>query len=79
MPPASKKHMKDEEVKQAFLASRQKYEPESLQTPCPENKSAKRLRAGDLCPICKSERLEYDGLLNLTCPKCGYALSGSFT
>jgi len=38
-----------------------------------------RLRAGDLCPTCRLEHLEYDGLLNLACPKCGYALSGCFT
>jgi len=37
------------------------------------------LRAGDLCPICKTERLDYDGLLNLACPQCGYALGGCFT
>lgn len=32
---------------------------------------AARLRAGDLCPNCKVERLDYDGLLNLSCPQCG--------
>lgn len=37
------------------------------------------LRAGDLCPICGSAHLDYDGLLNLACPKCGYALGGCFT
>lgn len=31
-----------------------------------------RLRAGDLCPNCQGEKLDYDGLLNLSCPKCGY-------
>jgi hypothetical protein len=38
-----------------------------------------KLRAGDLCPQCKQERLDYDGLLNLSCPKCGYAVGGCFT
>ena len=26
------------------------------------------LRRGDLCPTCRSVRLDYDGLLNLACP-----------
>jgi len=42
-------------------------------------KPAGLLRAGDLCPTCKLERLDYDSLLNLACPKCGYALGGCFT
>ena len=40
---------------------------------------SKELRAGDLCPKCREGRLDYDGLLNLACPKCGYALGGCFT
>jgi hypothetical protein len=39
----------------------------------------RELRAGDLCPVCQQERLEYDGLLNLSCPHCGAAASGCFT
>jgi len=38
-----------------------------------------RLRAGDACPICGEEKLDYDGLLNLSCQRCGYALGGCFT
>lgn len=38
-----------------------------------------KLRAGDLCPQCKRARLDYDGLLNLSCPECGYAVGGCFT
>jgi hypothetical protein len=34
---------------------------------------------GDLCPRCGQARLDYDGLLNLTCPNCGYAVGGCFT
>lgn len=34
------------------------------------------LRAGDLCPQCHVGRLDYDGLLNLTCPDCGYSPGG---
>jgi hypothetical protein len=41
--------------------------------------SMARLRAGDLCPICRKEALDYDGLLNLACPQCGYAMGGCFT
>jgi hypothetical protein len=37
------------------------------------------LRAGDLCPKCRSEHLDYDGLLNLSCPRCGFALVGCST
>ena len=37
------------------------------------------LRSGDLCPKCRVERLDYDGLLNLACAACGYSLSGCFT
>jgi hypothetical protein len=37
------------------------------------------LRAGDLCPRCGKAHLDYDGLLNLACPECGYSLGGCFT
>lgn len=43
------------------------------------NLPAGKLRAGDLCPQCKQKRLDYDGLLNLSCPNCGYAVGGCFT
>jgi len=36
-------------------------------------------RRGELCPICKAELLDYDGLLNLSCPRCGAVTSGCFT
>lgn len=36
-------------------------------------------RAGDPCPKCQTGRLDYDSLLNLTCPECGYAMQGCFT
>jgi uncharacterized protein (DUF983 family) len=36
-------------------------------------------RTGDRCPRCNHGRLDYDGLLNLSCAKCGYALQGCFT
>jgi hypothetical protein len=43
------------------------------------NLSPDKLRAGDLCPQCKEEQLDYDGLLNLSCLRCGYAVGGCFT
>jgi len=42
-------------------------------------KPASKLRAGDICPKCRSARMDYDGLLNLTCPNCDYVLGGCFT
>ena len=37
------------------------------------------LHPGDLCPKCHTGKLDYDGLLNLACPSCGYAIGGCFT
>ena len=37
------------------------------------------LRAGDLCPACAKGRLDYDGMLNLSCVECGFSLAGCFT
>jgi uncharacterized protein (DUF983 family) len=37
------------------------------------------LHAGDICPRCRNGTLDYDGLLNLACPQCGYSLAGCFT
>gem|GEM_PF-1282588 len=34
---------------------------------------------GQLCPQCGQGRLDYDGLLNLVCPACGYTSGGGFT
>lgn len=36
-------------------------------------------KAGDPCPQCQSVKIDYDGLLNLSCPDCGYTLAGCFT
>lgn len=35
-----------------------------------------QLRSGDLCPQCQTGRLDYDGLLNLSCPNCGFSPGG---
>ncbi len=38
------------------------------------------LRAGDPCPACRGGPLDYDGMLNLACAKCGYtAGNGCYT
>jgi len=31
------------------------------------------------CPQCGQAELDYDALLNLHCPACGYVSAGSFT
>ena len=36
-------------------------------------------KAGNLCPQCQSAEIDYDGMLNLSCPDCGYTLAGCFT
>jgi len=45
----------------------------------PGSGSANELRAGDLCPYCHTAQMDYDGLLNLVCPQCGYSHAGCFT
>jgi len=45
----------------------------------PEKHVRHPLRRGDVCPACRSARLDYDGMLNLACPQCGYALGGCFS
>lgn len=44
-----------------------------------EKKDPILLEAGRICPRCGHGRLDYDGLLNLVCPECGFSESGSFT
>jgi hypothetical protein len=36
-------------------------------------------RAGDVCPACHAGILDYNGLLELVCPECGYTQSGCST
>ncbi len=37
------------------------------------------IRFGAICPKCKQGRFDYDGLLNLVCPKCGFTSAGCLT
>ncbi len=43
--------------------------------------AVKAHRSGDRCPICQQGVLDYDGLLNLACAKCGAVVNtgGAFT
>ena len=41
----------------------------------PTEEAREPLRAGSLCPKCGRGRLDYNGMLALECPLCGYASS----
>ncbi|MEW5872957.1 MAG: hypothetical protein AB1894_27100 [Chloroflexota bacterium] len=56
---------------QQLQAEQPPIESLSLEGVGPAQQEHLPLRAGDLCPSCQVERLDYDGLLNLTCPRCG--------
>lgn len=54
--------------------------PEALKVVYPlAPEQTAELHAGDACPRCRKGILDYDGLLNLACPQCGYSLGGCFT
>jgi rubredoxin len=36
-------------------------------------------KAGDTCPQCQASKIDYDRMLNLSCPDCGYTLAGCST
>ena len=44
-----------------------------------EEKETGEPRPGDKCPQCKEGSLDYDGMLNLSCDRCGYSIAGCFT
>ena len=64
-----------------FDASQQGDQPseKTNETPVCTLKPAQRLRAGMVCPRCHQARIEYNGLLNLVCPKCGLTEVGAST
>lgn len=51
----------------------------SGQDPVKNSEASREPHPGDLCPKCRQGKLDYDGLLNLSCPSCGYSISGCFT
>jgi hypothetical protein len=71
--------MKNDQVKGTHTPISLALDLEEVQALPAQHKPSKRLRAGDLCPQCMTERMDYDGLLNLSCPKCRFALGGCFT
>jgi uncharacterized protein (DUF983 family) len=42
-------------------------------------KPGERLRVGMTCPRCQTGKLDYNGLLQLTCPICGLTEAGACT
>lgn len=44
-----------------------------------QNHSLHRPQAGKICPACGLGVMDYDGLLNLVCPVCGFGEGGCFT
>jgi uncharacterized protein (DUF983 family) len=47
--------------------------------PLEDQSREKATGAGSLCPKCHHGVLDYDGMLNLSCPVCGYKEGGCFT
>lgn len=43
---------------------------------CEDSQPATPLKRGVLCPQCCEERLDYNGVLDLECPKCGFVVGG---
>ena len=41
--------------------------------------SSNEIKVGAVCPFCNHGILDYDGMLNLVCPTCGYTVGGCFT
>jgi len=41
----------------------------------PVEKTRAPLRAGTICPACGKGKLDYNGMLALECPLCGYTSS----
>ncbi|MEW6285306.1 MAG: hypothetical protein AB1509_03685 [Chloroflexota bacterium] len=41
-----------------------------------KSKPCRAPRFGQTCPECGKGKLDYDGLLQLVCPVCGYLASG---
>jgi len=48
-------------------------------SPSKEQQPACGFYRGALCPRCKQDILDYNGLLNLQCPHCGFENGYGFT
>jgi uncharacterized protein (DUF983 family) len=46
-----------------------------LQAEPPAQLANPPLRCGEVCPQCGEGKLDYNGLLQLECPKCGFVSS----
>jgi len=44
-----------------------------------QNHSLRHPQPGKTCPACGLGIMDYDGLLNLICPVCGFGEGGCFT
>ena len=71
--------MFENQEKKPVIVMNSPLEMGTIDLPVATPRSLGRLRAGELCPQCQTERLDYDGLLNLACPKCGVVAGGCFT
>lgn len=49
----------------------------SLLEPAPACQKTVTQRSGADCPSCGQGRLDYNGLLELACPLCGYVAAGA--
>jgi hypothetical protein len=41
----------------------------------PVEEARSPLRAGSICPVCEKDKLDYNSMLALECPLCGYTSS----
>jgi len=63
------------------MAEDHRLEPAEAAAPAEPHKpgggcAAAAVSAGDVCPVCRAGRLDYDGMLNLFCPVCGRKFNG---
>ena len=52
------------------------FELSLLDDPAQKFEPAVILRKGDLCPQCGEGKVDYNGMLDLECPKCGFISGG---
>jgi uncharacterized protein (DUF983 family) len=54
-------------------------QPEDSQEEGKPTEKPCRIGVGQTCPRCGQAKLDYNSLLNLSCPHCGYEINASFT